>query len=179
MGHVGQWHTWNKLGLLFQPSVTLQLEGRLLLAGRLQSRAEDSGVFDGNCVLQLPPVNRYPWAPLFPWLFPSDRAVLLLERFSKQDPEQGVCLCDHGPRLNPPQITSQKKLWCFPELRIWPYSIHVTVPPSRALFRWDTEQHLIKANVSGVCTAPQIHQKWSFRKNHPDATKWAINVAIS
>lgn len=128
-------------------------------------------------VLQLPPVNRNPRAPLFPWL--CFHVVLLLEHFSKQDPEQGVCLCDHAPRLNPPQIKSQKKLWCFPELRICPYSINVTLPPSRALFRWDTEQHLIKANVSGMCTAPQIPQKWSFLKNHLDATKWAINVEIS
>lgn len=66
MGNVGHWHTRNKLGLLLQPSVTLQLEGRVLLAGRLQSKAEDSGVFDSNCVLQLPPVNRYPWAPRSP-----------------------------------------------------------------------------------------------------------------
>lgn len=180
MGHVGHWHTWNKLGLLFQPSVTRQLEGRVLLAGRLQSKAEDSGVFDGNCVLQFPPVNRYPWAPLLPWL--CFHLITLCCHWSisvNRTQSRASASCDHAPRLNPPQIRSQKKLWCFTELRICPYSINVTLAPSRVLFRQDTEQHLIKANVSGLCTEPQTSQKWSFRKNPLDATKCSINVEIS
>ena len=44
-------------------------------------------------------------------LFPFDHVVLLLEHFSKQGPEQGVCapVTTHH-RLDPPQIKSQEKL---------------------------------------------------------------------
>lgn len=42
IGHAGQWHTWSKLGLLFQLSVALQLEGRVLLAGRSAAEQEHS-----------------------------------------------------------------------------------------------------------------------------------------
>lgn len=167
---LSQWHTWNKLGLLFLTSVTLQLEGRALLAGRLQSKAEDSGVFDGSCVLQLPPVNRYPWAPLFPWLCFHLIVFCCYWSTSINRTQSRVSACDHAPRPNLPQFKSQKKS-CGVFLRIWTCRINVTLPPSKALFRRDTEQHLIKANVSAVCTAPQIPQKWSFRKNHLDATK--------
>jgi len=64
-------------------------------------------------------------------VFPFAHVVLLLEHFSKQGPERGV----HVPvtmchRIDPPQIKSQKKLWCFPELRIWPYILNVPLPPS-------------------------------------------------
>lgn len=155
---------------------------QVLLAGGVQSKAEDSGAFDGNSVQvvpQLPPVSRYPLHHCSPGSVSICPRCAAVGAFQWTGPGQGICLCDHAPRLNPPQIKSQKKLWCFPELRICPSSINVALPPSRALFRRDTEQHLMKANVSGVCTAPQIPQKWSFRKNHLDATKWAINVEIS
>lgn len=66
-------------------------------------------------------------------LFPFDHVMLLLEHFSKQGPEQGVCVSvTTHHRLDPPQTRSQKKLWCFPELRIWPYILNVPLPPSRA-----------------------------------------------
>lgn len=113
MGNVSQWHTWNKLGLLFLTSVTLQLEGRALLAGRLQSKAEDSGVFDGSCVLQLPPVNRYPWAPLFPWLCFHLIVFCCYWSTSVNRTQSRVSACDHAPRPNLPQFKSQKKAVVF------------------------------------------------------------------
>lgn len=45
-------------------------------------------------------------------LFPFDHVVLLLEHFSKQGPEQGVCASvNMYHTLDPPQIKVKKKLW--------------------------------------------------------------------
>lgn len=58
-------------------------------------------------------------------LVPFDRVVLLLEHFSKQGPERGVrAPVTMHHRLDPPQMKSKKKLWRFPELRIWPDTLN-------------------------------------------------------
>lgn len=69
-----------------------------------QSRAEDSRVFDGSCVLQLPPTNRYPWAPLLPWLcFP----LITLCFYRSISVNRAPVITYHG--LDPPQTESQIK----------------------------------------------------------------------
>lgn len=65
-------------------------------------------------------------------LSPFHHFVLLLEHFSAQGSEQGVCASvTRHHRLDSPQTKSQKNLWCFPELRIWPYILNVPLAPSR------------------------------------------------
>lgn len=88
-----------------------------------QSRAEDSRVFDGSCELQLLPANRYPWAPLLPWLcFPL---IMLCFYWSVSVNRAPVITYQ---RLDPPQTESQKSHSAFPE----PYILSLPLPPSRA-----------------------------------------------
>lgn len=107
-------------------------------------------------------------------LFPFDHFVLLLEHFSAQGSEQGVCASvTRHHRLDSPQTKSQKQ----PVVLSWAEDLALYSQCSSTikqdLIRQDAEQHLINSSVNGVRTAPQIPQKRSFTKSHVNATKLA------